>query len=102
GPTASPAAVSTTQQGVMRVALDNVSSTLHDKCGVSSGDKVNVFWLTDTQFDESLLNGTTIEGSLEGRHVGVAGSLLGPDGQQQPNNLGLPPTPSTAPSSSPA
>jgi hypothetical protein len=95
GTTGSTTAGSPNQQGVMRVTLDNVSSTLHDKCGVSSGDKVNVFWLTDTQFDASLLSGTTPEGSLEAHHVGVAGSIFVTSDQQQ--NLGLP-TPTASPS----
>jgi len=102
GATASPATngATPTQQGVMRITLDQVSAPLHDKCGVSVGDKVNVFWLTDTQFDTSLVNGTSFESSLEGRKLGVAGSIFVTGGNEQPN-LGLP-TPSTSPSATPS
>jgi len=83
------------QQGVMRVTLDEVSSALADRCGAGKGDKINVFWLTDTQFDSSLLGGTTLEGSLEGRRLGMAGSIFLTGGAEQ--NLGLPTaTPSPA------
>jgi hypothetical protein len=84
-----------TQQGVMRITLDNVSTTLHDQCGANTGDKVNVFWLTDTQFDPSLLGGTTMETSLEGRKIGVAGSIFAA-GAQPSSNFGLP-SPSASP-----
>src|SRR5260370_18061984 len=89
-----------TQQGVMRITLENVSSPLHDKCGVSAGDKINVFWLTDTQFDTTLLSGSSLESSLEGRKIGVAGSIFVTGSSDQSNtNLGLP-SPSTTPSTS--
>ncbi len=67
----------------MRVTLDNIGGELREKCGANAGDKVNVFWLTDTQFDTSLITGTTLEGSLEGRRVGVAGSIFVAGGAQQ-------------------
>lgn len=84
-----------TQQGVLRITLDNVSSTLAERCGANAGDKVNVFWLTDTQFDTSLLTGTTLEGSLEGRSIGIAGEIFVTDGNQQ-QDFALP-SPTTTP-----
>ena len=96
GPTGTAAAGTPSQQGVMRVTLDNESSELHDKCGVNAGDKVNVFWLTDTQFDTSLITGTTFEASLEGRRVGVAGPIFTTGETQQPDFALPSPTPSPA------
>jgi len=105
GATASPATngVTAGQQGVMRITLEQVSGPLHDKCGVNAGDKVNVFWLTDTQFDASLLSsGTSLESVLEGKKLGVAGSIFVAGASDQ-TNLGLPTTqPSTSPSTSPS
>jgi hypothetical protein len=80
----------------MRVTLDEVSSTFHDKCGVNAGDKVNVFWLTDTLFDETFLSGSSLEDALQGQKLGVAGSIFLASDQQANQNLGLP-SPSTSP-----
>jgi hypothetical protein len=102
GATASPATNGATPQqpGVMRVTLDQVSGPLRDKCGVSAGNRVNVFWLTDTQFDTALLSGTSLESSLEGKKLGVAGSIF-VTGSNDQTNLGLP-TPSTSPATTPS
>jgi hypothetical protein len=100
GATATPTTGSPTQQGVMRLTLDDVPAALHDKCGLSSGDKVNVFWLTDTLFDTAMLTGTTIEGSLEGRRLGVAGSIFLTRGQQEQQDIATA-TPAASATSSP-
>jgi hypothetical protein len=100
--TASPSTngVTAGQQGVMRITLEQVSGPLHDKCGVNAGDKVNVFWLPDTQFDASLLSsGTSLESVLENKKLGVAGSIFVTGASDQSSNLGLP-TPATSASPS--
>jgi hypothetical protein len=84
-----PAGGSPAQQGVMRVTLSSVSTTLTDKCGINKGDKVNVFWLTSTQFDAVFLNGASLEAALEGKDVGVAGSIFAVS-DTNPQGLGLP------------
>ena len=98
--TATPAAGTPTQQGVMRVTLDNVSTELRSRCAANAGDRMNVFWLTDSQFDTSLLTGTTLEGSLDGRRVGVAGSIFLTAGQQTQPDFALP-SPTVTPASTP-
>lgn len=96
GATPTPGGTSTSPlQGVMRITLTGVSSTLTDKCGAGKGDKVIVYWLTDTQFDTSFLGTASLETALEGKSVGIAGSIFSA-AETNPPGLGLP-TPSALP-----
>ncbi len=59
----------------MRGELEAFSDNLRDRCGADEGDRFNIFWTRGTFFDDSLLDGS-LESELEGRRVGVIGTIF--------------------------
>jgi hypothetical protein len=72
---------STNVPGVIRVTLEAFSDNLRDRCNADPEDRFNLFWTADTLFDPVYVNATNIEVTLEGRELGIIGTvLLRPEG----------------------
>lgn len=68
--------ISTDTPGVMRVTLEAFSDNLRDRCNADPGDRFNVYWTPDTLFDPVYVNTTDIETRLDGRELGLIGTVL--------------------------
>ncbi len=90
---------SPSQNGVMRVRIDDASDSLKTNCSAAQDGTINVFWTTATQFDTALLQ-TDLESALEGHTVGVVGRLF--LNQSAGSDLLTPPTASPEATASPS
>jgi len=61
--------------GVMRLSLEAFSDNLRDRCSADPEDRFNLFWTPDTLFDPVYVNTTDIEVRLEGRELGIIGTV---------------------------
>jgi hypothetical protein len=68
--------VSADVNGVMRVSFEAFSDNLAERCHADKGDRFNLFWRSDALFDEALVSGNDLEGNLEGRRIGVLGTVF--------------------------
>lgn len=68
--------VSTEVPGVMRLELEAFSDNLRDRCNADPEDRFNVYWTTDTLFDPVYAETTDTETRLDGRELGIIGTVL--------------------------
>lgn len=66
---------STNVPGVMRVSLEAFSDNMRDRCSADPEDRFNVYWTTNTLFDPVYVEATDIETRLEGRELGIIGTV---------------------------
>ncbi len=88
--------------GIMRIALDDASAELRERCSADRDEDIEVFWTTGTEFARRLL-GTDIEETLDRRLVGVIGNLyVGPrPDDDDDDDLGLGQTSTQSPGATP-